>query len=86
MRRVLTPQEVVKACSSLPSPTRELDILRLREILPEENGRFPAWIAFRSWTIASTVSVCSAPGKPFPFGLLPGDHRNGQMIPQKRSS
>ena len=62
MSRVLTPQLVVHASSSLPSRDWNLMPLAFAKFCPRKCD-VPAWMALRSCTMASMHSVCTAPGK-----------------------
>ena len=62
MRRVLTPQLVVQANSSLPSRDWNLMPLAFAKFCPRK-CEVPAWMALRSCTMASMHSVCTRPGK-----------------------
>ena len=61
MSRVLTPQLVVQASSSLPWRERNWIPLALAKFCPRK-WEVPAWMALRSCTIASMQNVFTAPG------------------------
>ena len=62
MSRVLMPQLVVQPNSCVP--VRDWNWIPLaREKFCPRKCDVPAWIAFRSCTIASMQRVCTAPGK-----------------------
>ena len=68
--RVLTPQDVVHAYSCLFSREMNLISLAFAKFCPRKCD-VPAWIAFRSCTIASMHSVSTAPGKRSPALFSP---------------
>ena len=68
--RVLMPQLVVHANSFLPSRPRNSMPDALEKFCPRKCD-VPAWMALRSCTIASMVSVCTAPAKRSPAVFSP---------------
>ena len=70
IRRVLTPQLVVHACWTDPSRPWNWIPAAFEKFCPRKCD-VPAWIALRSWTMASMQYVRRAPGKRSPSLFSP---------------
>ena len=79
MRRVLTPQLVVQANSCVFWRERNWMPLALAKFWPRK-WEVPAWMALRSWTMASMVRVRTAPGKRSDSRFFAREDGDGEVI------
>ena len=87
IRRVDTPHDVVQACCRVLSRPRNEMSCAFAKFCPRKCD-VPAWMAFMSCTIASTVSVFTAPGNrsfsdfsPATTGMASQSRRNDAYTP-----